>query len=273
MRWICKDDIEECLTDAWRKSAEKAIKDINAAATIQERKEILKKAASTKVWRDFYALLPDKLKHKCWYCEAEEIRSDFPVDHFRPKNKVEEEQNHEGYWWLAFDWGNYRCACTYCNSRRNFEETGGGKAYCFPLVDPTKRAFSPNDNINQEQPDLLDPFDPDDWKLIWFDNDGKPEPIPTADSFQCRKVENSVIIFHLHETKISRKRNNIRIDVDKAVAKLKKAEADGDIVSSSEAKSTLRKMVRDTEMHSRAAIVYLRAHRDLPAVKAILELD
>lgn len=180
MRWICKDDIEECLTDAWRNSADKAIQEINAATTSQKRKEILKKAASTQVWRDFYDLLPDKLKRKCWYCEAEEIRSDMPVDHFRPKNKVEEEQNHEGYWWLAFDWKNYRCACTYCNSRRIFVNTEGGKACCFPLVDPTKRAFSSNDDINQEQPDLLDPFDPDDWKLLWFDNDGKPEPVPST---------------------------------------------------------------------------------------------
>lgn len=273
MRWICKDDIEECLTDAWRKSAEKAIQGINAATTSQERKKILERKASTKVWRDFYNLLPDKLKRKCWYCEAEEIRSDTPVDHFRPKNKVEEEQNHEGYWWLAFDWDNYRCACTYCNSRRTFKDSEGGKACYFPLVNPSKRAFLSTDNIHQEQPDLLDPFDPDDWKLLWFDNDGKPEPIPNADSDQQRKVINSVNIFHLQETKITRKRNNIRIAVEKAVVKLKKAEVDGNAILSNEAKSTLRKMVRDTEMLSRAAIVYLRPYRDLPAVKAILELD
>lgn len=273
MRWVCKDDIEQCLTSAWRQSAQKAIENINAATTPEERKAILKKADSTKIWHDFYKLLPTNLKRKCWYCEAEEIRSDTPVDHFRPKNKVEEEANHEGYWWLAFDWENYRCACTYCNSRRVFEDTEGGKTCCFPLVDPTKRAFSPSDDINQEQPYILDPFDPDDWKLLWFDNDGMPEPEPSADMEQQRKVSNSVMIFHLHETKIVRKRNNIRIDIDRAVAKLKKATADGDVASERDAKSTLRKMIRETEMHSRAAIVYLRAHRDLPAVKAILELD
>jgi hypothetical protein len=40
-----------------------------------------------------------------------------------------------------------------------------------------------------------------------------------------------------------------------------------------DAKTKLRRMVRDTEVLSRAAIVYLRAHRELPEVKDILNLD
>ena len=273
MRWICKKDIEECLTEQWRQSAQAAIEKVKAVKTAQERKDILSKASTTKIWRDFFDLLPVNLKKKCWYCEAEEIRSDMPVDHFRPKNKVEDEKTHQGYWWLVFDWENYRCACTFCNSRRNFEETEGGKACYFPLVDPAKRAFAPVDDIKQERPDLLDPFDPDDEKLLWFDNDGKPEPAPKIDKDQQRKVKNSIEIFHLHQTKIVRSRNLIRIKVDKAVKELRKAEADGDNDTLCEAKSTLKKMVRDTEMHSRAAIVYLRAHRELAAVKDILQLD
>ncbi len=273
MRWICKEDIEECLTEQWRQSAQEALTAIIAAQTPQERKDILKKAASTQVWRDFYNRLPDNLKKKCWYCEAEEIRSDMPVDHFRPKNNVEDEIGHEGYWWLAFDWENYRCACTHCNSRRNFEETQGGKACHFPLVNSSKRAYGPEDNYKQEKPDFLDPFDPDDWKLLWFDNDGKPVAIPNADDGQQRKVKNSIDIFHLHETKIVRKRNQVRINVEKTVKQLKEAEADGNNDLLCQAKLALRKMVRETEMHSRAAIVYLRAYRELASVKEILQLD
>jgi len=271
MRWICKDYIEECLTEQWRKSAQTAIEKVNAAKNDEERKKILNK--QSQVWRDYFNLLPGHLKKKCWYCEAEEIRSDMPVDHFRPKNKVEGEKEHLGYWWLAFDWKNYRCACTYCNSRRNFDETEGGKACCFPLVDPAKRAFLPEDDIKQERPDLLDTFDPDDERLLWFDSDGKPEPAPKIDIEKQRKVNNSIRVFHLNETKIVRLRNCIRIKVENEVKKLTKAEAVDDDETLLEAKSTLKKMVRDTEMHSRAAIVYLRAHRHLPAVKEILQLD
>ena len=269
MRWVCKDDIEECLTQAWRTAAADAKANLIAIEDPEERKQILKRVGSSNIWRGFYALLPDSLKKKCWYCEAEDIRADMPVDHFRPKNKVEGEREHDGYWWLAFDWNNYRCACTFCNSRRNFEDTEGGKACKFPLEDPESRAFLPGDVdlLRGEVPDFLDPFNPDDEKLLWFDNDGLPEAKPDSNESQIRKVENSIDIFHLHEPRIVRARNKIRLKVEKHVKKIR----DNDGVQ--EAKLALRRMVRDTEKLSRATVVYLRVHRDLPEVKEILNLD
>lgn len=269
MRWICKDDIEECLTQAWRNKAAQVRHDLIAAPNEAERKRILNRAASSNVWREFFDLLPEGLKRKCWYCEAEDIRSDMPVDHFRPKNRVEEDPGHSGYWWLAFDWDNYRCACTYCNSKRNAEETQGGKGCRFPLKNPESRAFSPDHNelLQLEQPDLLDPFNPDDEKLLWFDEDGIPEARPGADEDQKQKVDNSIEIFHLYESRIARARNRVRVQVEKLVKKIK----DND--DALEAKMTLKRMVRDSEKLSRAAIVYLRAHREVPEVKQILNLD
>lgn len=273
MRWICKDDIEECLTQQWRTKAQAALIRINKAKTAEERKKIFKNASSKKVWRDFYALLPANLKKKCWYCEAEEIRSDMPVDHFRPKQEVEGQANHDGYWWLAFDWENYRCACTFCNSRRNMEETSGGKQTKFPLINESDRAYVPTDNWKNETPAFLDPFDPDDEKLLWFDNDGKPEASPQCPAPLQRKVTNSINIFHLHETKLVRKRNKLRLTIDKDVKDLRDALKSGDHIRSNDLKGKLRRAVRDTEMLSRAAVVYLRQHRDLDEVKNILQLD
>ena len=269
MRWICKEDIEESLDEEWRNRASDALGNIFAAESQAERKTILKNTASTQVWRDYYALLPNSLKKKCWYCEAEEIRSDMPVDHYRPKGKVEDDNEHDGYWWLAFDWENYRCACTFCNSRRNFDESKGGKACKFPLVDPATRAYSAADDITLEIPSLLDPFDPDDFKSLWFDGDGIPVPSPQCTDDQSKKVVNSIDVFHLHEKRIARKRNRIRIDIKRLVEKLEK----GDAAAVIEAKSSLRKMTRDTEMLSRAAVVYLSQFRYLPAVKEILNPD
>jgi len=267
MRWISKDVVEECLNQAWRDSAANAKAEILGAADKDEIKELLKNRAS--IWRRFYELLPATLKRKCWYCEAEDIRSDTPVDHFRPKNKVEEECSHDGYWWLAFDWDNYRCACEFCNSRRNFDETQGGKACRFPLYNPERRAFTPNDEAEllEECPSFLDPFEPDDDKLLWFDSDGMPTPKPEANDAQTLKVNNSIEIFHLNETRIARARNKVRIDVEKQVSKIRSGE---DV---REAKNVLRRMVGDTEKLSRAAIVYLRAHRELAEVQEILQLD
>lgn len=269
MRWICKDEIEECLTQAWKDMADQANDELIAAPDEEARKAILKRVASSNVWREFYKLLPEPLKRKCWYCEAEEIRSDMPVDHFRPKNKVEDDKQHDGYWWLAFDWQNYRCACTFCNSRRVFDDTEGGKACRFPLENPDERAFTPADQnkLNNERPYFLDPFNPDDEKLLWFDNDGLPLAKPSATVEQQTKVQNSIEIFHLHESRIVRARNIVRLEVERQVRKIKTND------NVQEAKAKLRRMVRDTEKLSRAAVVYLRAHRELPEVKDILNLD
>lgn len=269
MRWICKDDIEVCLTSDWRKVANKAKQALFDANSQEERKLILKKVSSSRVWHDFFNLLPENIKNKCWYCETEEIRSDKSIDHFRPKGKVDDELSHDGYWWLAFDWDNYRCACTFCNSRRNFEETNGGKGCKFPLVNKKTRIFTPNDddNTDGELPNFLDPFDPDDEKLLWFDEDGKPEPKPDANKSQRNKVNNSIDIFHLHEVRLARARNEIRINIEKEVKKIR------DNCNVREAKINLRRMVRSTEKLSRAAVVYLRMHRDLEEVKDILQLD
>ncbi|GAB1437291.1 hypothetical protein MASR2M36_00220 [Providencia sp.] len=269
MRWICKDDIEECLTQAWREMASQAKDELIAAPNKEARKIILKRITSSNIWRQFYSLLPDVLKRKCWYCEAEEIRSDMPVDHFRPKNKVEDDSQHDGYWWLAFDWQNYRCACTFCNSRRVFEETEGGKACRFPLENPEERAFTPEDQtkLSNERPYFLDPFNPDDEKLLWFDNDGMPVANPSATTEQEIKVKNSIEIFHLNEARITRARNQVRLEVEREIRKIK----DNNDVQSAKAK--LKRMVRDTEKLSRSAVVYLRAHRELQEVKDILNLD
>jgi len=266
MRWVCKDIIEESLNAEWRQSAADALATLNAKDTLDEKKTYLRSKQATDIWRSFYNRLPEIFTKKCWYCEAEEIRSDMPVDHFRPKGKVEESDQHEGYWWLAFDWENYRCACTFCNSKRNFDETQGGKGCHFPIFDEERRATCSADNCNDEQPAILDPCDPDDDRLIWFDSDGVPEPISGANNQQVQKVINSKEIFHLHESKLCRKRNMVRIDVQRHVKNLNST--DPQTVLS--AKSSLRRMISDTEMLSRAAFVYLSQHRQIDEVQQIL---
>lgn len=266
MRWICKEIIEESINAEWRQSAADALVKLNAKVSLDDKKAYLRSKAATDIWRSFYNRLPEGFTKKCWYCEAEEIRSDMPVDHFRPKGKVEESVHHDGYWWLAFDWENYRCACTFCNSKRNLEETQGGKGCHFPIFNEGSRATSSADNYNDEQPAILDPCDPDDDRLIWFDSDGVPEPINGANNEQTQKVNNSTKIFHLHETKICRKRNKIRLDVKRYVDDL--SSADNQTVLS--AKNSLRRMISETEMLSRAAFVYLSQHRQIDEVERIL---
>ncbi len=57
---------------------------------------------------------------KCAYCEST-FRAVSPADieHYRPKGRVKDEENHQGYWWLAADWENLLPCCIDCNRERH----------------------------------------------------------------------------------------------------------------------------------------------------------
>jgi len=97
------------------------------------------------------------------------------VDHFRPKNRVKEQKEHPGYWWLALAYSNFRYCCTLCNSLKKDEETGEthGKSDSFPLFDEAARAFDVANNLALEDPCLLDPTAAADVIPLWFDDDGR----------------------------------------------------------------------------------------------------
>lgn len=96
---------------------------------------------------------------KCCYCEGKfEGTSSGDVEHFRPKMWVLQDRGqpkeYPGYYWLVYSWPNLYFSCEICN--RSFKKN------FFPLKDSTKRAKIHTDNINDEQPLLLDPGGPDD---------------------------------------------------------------------------------------------------------------
>src|SRR5258708_5080802 len=142
----------------------------------------LKIAARKKIWRDLDPVLAALRTGKCWYSESRNPTADKNVDHYRPKNRVEGDLTHEGYWWLAFAWRNYRYSSQWCNQRRVDDDNGtsGGKWDKFPLCPGSTRARQETDDIELESPELLDPIDPNDWKLLPFRADGHPTPSKQA---------------------------------------------------------------------------------------------
>lgn len=60
-------------------------------------------------------------RHKCAYCERPERLAQQPVEHFRPKNGADrdnEPRDQHRYWWLAWTWENLYFVCSSCNSQR-----------------------------------------------------------------------------------------------------------------------------------------------------------
>ncbi|MBI1307076.1 MAG: hypothetical protein GC181_10780 [Bacteroidetes bacterium] len=63
-------------------------------------------------------------KNKCAYCERL-CKAD--IEHYRPKKGVAEDKDHEGYYWLCYEWTNLIPSCITCNRE-------GAKHNQFPIL-------------------------------------------------------------------------------------------------------------------------------------------
>ncbi|MBB1152510.1 hypothetical protein [Amycolatopsis dendrobii] len=158
---------------------------------------------------------------KCWYTESKNPGSDDDIDHFRPKGRVAEDDEHEGYYWLAFDWTNLRLSCHRANRPRVNPDTGesSGKADHFPLIDPTKRAYVETDEIRLEQPTLLDPTNVIDVAMLSFDTSGDATlaPIFKGDPTAEKRLDDSMRYLHLNWPKFREDRLNVYHNVERLV--------------------------------------------------------
>lgn len=133
-------------------------------------------------WRNLKTWLALKSDGKCWFCEAKENRATYDVEHFRPKNQVKVNKKvlkfpvshnrsgeiFDGYWWLSYDWTNYRLSCQRCNrlDTDSITSTVHGKGNEFPLIDENQRCWDETFQLNNEQPYLLDPCNQSDTYLL-----------------------------------------------------------------------------------------------------------
>lgn len=142
MRSVIKDltAIPQCLT------TEKALSDLQLIAQGSTDVEI-----NDSIYKGTYrdengktqSAVRDALNlyyfEKCAYCE------DFckaEIEHYRPKKGVTGLPDHNGYFWLCYEWSNLLPSCRYCN-------TEGGKGNKFPLLSPGNRVYLPTLTDNQ----------------------------------------------------------------------------------------------------------------------------
>lgn len=151
---------------AWLAKAEKILARLQAAADSEERNTIIdtKKA----LWGELKEWLLSLSHQKCWYSEAKDCFSNWEVEHFRPKTSAKDADGtqHEGYWWLAFDWRNYRICGNVPNRK---------KGTFFPLRHGCPRCALNGDH-RLEDPMLLDPTNIHDTTLLTFTIEGRAVP-------------------------------------------------------------------------------------------------
>lgn len=172
----------------WLAKAEALLDRLKLAADAESRNKIIDDNAA--VWGDLKQWLLELSHQKCWFSEAKDCFNHWDVEHFRPKKSARDLDGteHDGYWWLAFDWHNFRI-CGNAGNRK--------KGTYFPLREGCKRR-GPFEDIRLEDPLLLDPSDADDPGLLSFNVEGRA--IPAAyleDEWLRSRVEYSVERFNL----------------------------------------------------------------------------
>jgi len=188
---------------AWLAKAGELLEQLKSASDTEARNKMIDNNAA--VWRELRDWLLELSHGKCWFSEAKDCFSHWDVEHYRPKKvaKDEDRTEHEGYWWLAFDWKNLRI-CGNVGNRK--------KGTFFPLRDGCARC-APHGDVTLEDPRLLDPTDEDDPSLLSFDVKGDARPAPhVSDDWERARVNYSIERYKLDFPPLAEKRKTVWAD-------------------------------------------------------------
>lgn len=206
MRHIKKNDLRARVKEAWIKAAAEGMKELRKKTTHEERSQFITKffKDNSALWTELKQCMAQPVPAKCWYSEVQRAVPDLEIDHFRPKNAVCGCE-HEGYWWLAFEWENFRISSPMANKRRTDVRAGtvDGKGTHFPLCDESKRVSdNPPSSIRNEKPLLLDPFDAADVMLLDYAvESGKAVEKYKESEHKVKylRAKKSIELYHLNE--------------------------------------------------------------------------
>ena len=172
--------------DAWQAEAARLVTELatlNATGKIKERNELIDKHSGH--WGKLKPWLLALSSGKCWFTEARDIASHLDVEHFRPKKTARNVKGPErdGYWWLAFDYMNFRIAGNVPNRK---------KGVWFPLRYGSQCSTYTHRCEGDETPYFLDPTNAYDVKLLAFDEEGKAIPTPGIARWEHVRVKRTV---------------------------------------------------------------------------------
>lgn len=208
----------------WEKRAKNHLVAIESKNTKKERATYWN---SNNIWSELYPALSELSGDKCWYSESKENSGEWQVDHFRPKAKSIDEEGNElleyGYWWLSYDWKNFRLSGTLVNYLRKgrFDEGDEvkGKGNFFPLKDKSKVAIPKDMICKAEKPLLLDPTKANDITLLSFDEVGVAYETYNEkdDLFKHLRASVSIKCYGLQHTPLIRGRARVWSSCDEIV--------------------------------------------------------
>jgi hypothetical protein len=252
----------------WIDDADAVTVRLRDAATPFERAEIIKK--QEHLWRDnrIRNWLLQQFSNKCWYTEACDSVSPIHVDHYRPKGRAKDLDGNEceGYWWLAFDWKNYRI----CGQLINVK-----KLDVFPLVEGARATLDPI-SLALECPLLIDPIT-DQTRLVSYEKDEDACLAVVAagvTAAEAHRAINSIEVLGLN------KRNGLNQKRaacwDRCWMAIKEYQGAGGpqvlrLVKQASAVKQLKEMVAYSAEFSSVAEACIRKHAPSPVVASVFE--
>ena len=190
--------------EAWIQKAYRLTEQLLAATSTEEIHSIID--ANAHVWRELKQPLLEleKYRGKCWYSESKNDYAYMHVDHFRPKKAAIgiDKIDHGGYWWLAFDWRNYRI----CGPVGNVNKRDKFAVY-------RNNANSPEDNIEDELIYFLDPTEEQDVLKITFNSNGEIMAIHNS-GFHLKQARYTIDCLKLNSKQLKETRKEIWIKCD-----------------------------------------------------------
>jgi hypothetical protein len=187
IRWSAED---------WKAWIEKStslverLAELDAAGERDERNALIERNSGH--WGKLKPWLLHLSHGKCWFTEARDIASHPEVEHFRPKKSARNIKGPErdGYWWLAFDYMNFRIAGNVPNRK---------KGVWFPIRYGSRRSTYRRRCEGDEVIHFLDPTNAYDVGLIAFDEEGRAIPTPGISRWEHVRARRTIDLLKLSE--------------------------------------------------------------------------
>ncbi len=157
---------------------------------------------------------------KCWFTEAKDLCSHWHVEHFRPKKLAKnlDGTERDGYWWLAFDYSNFRI----CGSVGNTQKGGW-----FPLHENSLCSTFDCRCEESEAHFLIDPTRQCDVALISFQEDGNAIPTdPDPETWDWKRADESIRRLRLNSyDRLPEARRQVATELDQLIDRFKVAQS------------------------------------------------
>jgi len=174
--------------DKWKKWLDRSSEYLKEATRLHQEEGVKARNDYIKSKSKHWGKLKDWLRAlshgKCWFSDTKDKFSHYDVEHFRPKSEAKEIDKtvRDGYWWLAFEYTNYRI----CGNVGNRQKGGW-----FPLREKSLCSTFDCQCEESETRYFIDPTDPEDVNLIAFNEEGDVVAAPGSGQWEVERVEES----------------------------------------------------------------------------------